>query len=263
MEAFLSYFSACTQEFKALIQGLIASLAPRWRAVNVAERRVIALSLLSTTCFCILLSWRGNKVEKWYIPGEENTPLVSAPIPSGPRVAPPPKKPVYDLNPVRPLPAKFPLNTRMPTRAEAPSSGTLASASFSPETDLVEIFIDSVWWESDNDDASGDTENDHLMHKSLELPFRRLVKMINEENEKSSKGVVLKVQDTYREHGVHHAKSLHKHGRAIDLTTGQTDDLRTPGIPLSKLGKLCWAAGFDWVFYEAKGGHHIHVSQKP
>ena len=48
--------------------------------------------------------------------------------------------------------------------------------------------------------------------------------------------------------------SLHKEGRAIDVTCDQ--------MPLEELAKLCWISGFDWVYYEARKGKgpHIHCS---
>lgn len=152
------------------------------------------------------------------------------------------------LLPVREIPDRFPARHRKPTLREVNASGSLSDASFIADFDLIPVEDDRVWWESDNDEASGDTENDHLMHQAMVLPFRRLVELVHE------RGATLKVQDTYRATGVHHRNSLHKHGRAIDLTA--------EGMSLSELAKCTWASGFDWVFYEApkNGGAHIHAS---
>ncbi|NCD34640.1 MAG: DUF882 domain-containing protein [Spartobacteria bacterium] len=162
----------------------------------------------------------------------------------------PAKPQVIDLSPVRPLPKDFPARHRMPVRREIDVSMAIGSMPFKPSHDLVRVDDDRVWWESDND--TGDTEDDHLMHVAMVVPFRRVLEMVSQHE-----GVTLKVQDSYRAQGIHASKSLHKEGRAIDLTAD--------GMSLSDLAKICWAAGFDWVYYEApkSGGAHIHASVKP
>lgn len=156
-----------------------------------------------------------------------------------------PQPPDY-TQPVRPLPATFRPDTHLPTGREAEVSGSVDLTSFSPGRSLTYIDDDRVWWESDNDKT--DTEDDHTIHRSLEAPLRRLIESV------CARGGVLKVQDTYRPEGIHNTRSLHKEGRAIDLTCEE--------MPLGELAKLCWAAGFDWVYYEAssRGGAHVHCS---
>lgn len=160
--------------------------------------------------------------------------------------SPPPAATEEDiLAPVRPEPDHFRVNTYLPRRREGDTSGSIDLATFSAGRDLVYFDDKRVWWESDND--NGDTEDDHSMHRSVVLPLRRLIELVD------SNGATLKVQDAYRASGVHNPRSLHREGRAIDLTC---DDLG-----LEKLAKLCWAAGFDWVYYESKaGGPHVHAS---
>ena len=150
------------------------------------------------------------------------------------------------FKPVREIPKRFRANDRKPTQREKDASGVLGDAPFSPEFDLVRMEDKRVWWESDHD--TNDTEDDHLFHRAMEEPFRRLVYLVTE------KGATLKVQDVYRAEGVHHKNSLHKEGRGIDLTAKD--------MSLSQLAKLTWASGFDWVFYESPkgGGAHIHAS---
>lgn len=150
--------------------------------------------------------------------------------------------------PLREEPAKFAPNHREPVRREVNASGAIGESMFMADYDLVHVDDPRVWWESDNDDHENDTEDDHLMHRAMEEPFRRLVNLVEQADGR------LKVQDTYRAQGIHHARSLHKEGRAIDLTA--------EGISLSKLAKLTWAAGFDWVLFEAPrgSGSHIHAS---
>ena len=134
----------------------------------------------------------------------------------------------------------------MPARPEASVSGAIADVPFSASRDLIRVEDPRVWWESENDDATGDDEDDHLMHWAMEEPFRRLVELVETE------GGQLKVQDSYRAVKVHGIKSLHKQGRGIDLTAFD--------ISLGRLSALCWAAGFDWVYLEKAGGLHVHAS---
>ena len=156
-------------------------------------------------------------------------------------------EPVPDcVEAIRPEPARFRRNTHMPEANEAVVSGPIKDPGFSPGRDLIYIDDNRVRWESDND--KGDTEDDHTIHKSMEIPLRRLINLVCNE------GGTLKIQDTYRPSGIHNTRSLHKEGRAIDLTA--------KNLSLERLAKLAWAAGFDWVYYETRGGHHIHCSVK-
>ncbi|MEM7396721.1 MAG: hypothetical protein AAF492_30700 [Verrucomicrobiota bacterium] len=151
--------------------------------------------------------------------------------------------------PVREEPKRFRANTTMPKTGEGKASVSIGVYDFDPETDLIHVDDRRVWWESEHD--KNDTEDDHQMHFAMEAPFRRLVELVEKAGGK------LKVQDIYRDSGIHAPRSLHKEGRAIDITSEK--------ISLEKLAKLSWAAGFDWVFYESpkKGGAHIHASVKP
>ena len=117
-------------------------------------------------------------------------------------------------------------------------------------------------------DGETDDEDDHSMHRALEPAFRRLVELVAMSN------ATLRVQEAYRPATIHSAQSLHKEGRALDLTCPDLD----PSVPktnprdgkqvipsqlsLEILAKLCWAAGFDWVYYEVprNSGAHLHVS---
>ena len=157
---------------------------------------------------------------------------------------------IIDLTqPVRDIPKRFPAKSRLPSAGEGATSVSIGSVPFDPDLDLVEVYDDRAWWESEHD--RGDTEDDHLVHTALEIPLRRLIELV------SAEGGVLKVQDSYRDAGIHSSRSLHKQGRAIDLTCDE--------LGLSRLAALTWAAGFDWVYYEApkKGGHHVHASVRP
>ena len=152
-------------------------------------------------------------------------------------------------NPVRKIPDRFPARTRMPATREGTASISIGKVSFLPDRDLIAIRDDRVWWESEHD--VGDTEDDHIVHFAMEEPLRRLIELVTRE------GGTLEVQDTYRKTGIHASTSLHKQGRAVDLTCDE--------LGLERLAALTWAAGFDWVFYEApkKGGHHVHASIRP
>lgn len=162
---------------------------------------------------------------------------------------PPAPEPIDYTQPVREIPKRFRANTHLPSRGEGSSSVSIANTSFEADLDLVRVEDDRVWWESDHD--RGDTEDDHLMHWGIETPMRRVVELVVAE------GGTLEVHDAYRDEGIHASKSLHRQGRALDLTCDE--------LGLERLAKLCWAAGFDWVYYEAPrgGGHHVHVSARP
>ncbi len=88
------------------------------------------------------------------------------------------------------------------------------------------------------------------MHHAIETPLRLLIELVHRE------GGTLEIHDAYRPEGVHNARSLHKEGRALDMTCDE--------LGLERLACLCWAAGFDWVYYEAsaRGGAHVHCSVK-
>lgn len=173
-----------------------------------------------------------------------------------------PEKP--DYSPVRAFPDKFPRKSHMPDIREAEASGSISNSLFSPGRDLVYVDDKRVWWESDND-GEDDSECDHSMHKSAELPFRRLVELVCASN------ATLRVQEAYRPATIHSSLSLHKEGRALDLTCPGLDP-RNPSTDkpsresLEILAKLAWAAGFDWVYYEVPqgtgNGAHIHASVK-
>jgi len=150
--------------------------------------------------------------------------------------------------PVRPEPDHFPRDTHIPPITEGLVSVSIHLPTFLPERDLIRVSDRRVWWESDHD--NGGSEDDHMMYKSMERPLRRLIELV------SRNGGALKVHDIYRPTGTHSVRSLHKEGRAVDVTCDE--------FSLEKLAKLCWAAGFDWVYYEATGGAgaHVHCSVK-
>jgi hypothetical protein len=163
------------------------------------------------------------------------------------------KGPPPDLfNPVRAAPASFPPNSNMPTGKEVNTSGAIHLESFDPQKELVRFDDPRVWFESDQD--THDTEDDHQIHRAVEIPLKRLVNLIEK------KGGKLKVQEAYRAAAVgrkiHLETSLHREGRAVDLTS--------ENMSLGDLAKLCWQAGFDYVLYEvpANGGRHLHCSVK-
>lgn len=148
---------------------------------------------------------------------------------------------------IRPMPEQFPPGTYMPRAGEGATSGSIDLETFSAGRDLVYVDDPRVWWESDHD--KGDYEDDHSMHRSIAGPFSNLVELV------CRRGGTLKVQDAYRSYGVHSRRSLHKEGRALDLTCDE--------MSMEELAKLCWAAGFDWIYNEnGKSGAHIHCSVK-
>jgi hypothetical protein len=148
----------------------------------------------------------------------------------------------------RKAPRRFPKNTHMPSVRESAASGAVDPSRFDPRRDLVRFTDYRVWFESDRD--TNDDEDDHLIHRSVEAPLRRLIDLLQQRKEQ------LRIHDAYRPKGVHSIRSLHREGRALDLTSEK--------MSLAELAKLCWVAGFDWVYYEAgKGGEHVHVSVKP
>lgn len=150
---------------------------------------------------------------------------------------------------LRPAPKTFPRNTYMPDQREGVASGSIHMPTFSAGRDLMYIDDERVWWESDHD-GEHDDECDHTIHFMLEAPLKRLIEMV------AARDARLKVQDAFRPTGIHNPRSLHREGRAIDLTS--------EGMSLEELAKLCWQAGFDWVYFECPsgGGDHIHASVK-
>ena len=212
-----------------------------------AERAVLLASLVLTLATAVLFSRMigGTRLETIVPP--DYSPHADRP----PQDEAAPRRSAWkrpDLTrPVRPIPSTFRINSTMPAIGEGAASGSIEQFTFVPERDLIRVEDPRVWWESDNDDRTGDTEDDHLMHWALEEPFRRLVELIRQKSTGR-----LKVQDIYRAEGVHGVRSLHKQGRAIDMTGD--------GIALSEVAKLAYAAGFDWVYYETRGGAHIHAS---
>ena len=182
------------------------------------------------------------------------------------RPAPRPAKPAGpDLfSPVREAPAEFSRNARLPGPAERDASGAVDLDAFSAGRDLVYVADARCWWESDNDASENDVECDHTMHAAAEIPFRRLVNLVAAAEGTNSQ---LRVQEAYRPSGVHAARSLHGEGRAIDVTLGRPGAKESyrgaeGRAALERLAKLCWQAGFDWVYYEHGGGTgpHVHAS---
>ncbi len=173
--------------------------------------------------------------------------------PAAPETEPPGTEPTPDLHrPVRDAPAAFPPDSNLPRGKEIYASGPIDLKTFDPRRDLVRFEDPRVWFESDHDGHTDD-EDDHLIHRAMEVPLRRLVNLLEKKNGK------LKVQDAFRhadKNRIHMARSLHCEGRAIDLT-GE-------GVTLSDLAKLCWQAGFDFVLYEVprSSGVHLHGSVK-
>ena len=165
------------------------------------------------------------------------------------------------MNPVRPAPEKVKRDSYFPAIRESEASGAIVNSEFSAGRDLVFVDDDRVWWESDNDGETDD-ECDHSMHVAMEIPFRRLANLV------VAAGWQLRVQEAYRATGTHASKSLHKHGRALDLTVDTLGDVKLTHFEkiaaYEALAKMAWQAGFDWVYYEnsAGGGPHIHASVK-
>ena len=155
-------------------------------------------------------------------------------------------------NPVREAPASFPVDSNLPRGREIYASGPIDLATFNPTNDLLRFEDTRVWFESDS--KQNPEEDDHLIHRAMEVPLKRLVNLLEK------KGGKLKVHDAYRpaeKNKIHLANSLHCEGRAIDLT-GE-------GISQNELAKLAWQAGFDFVLYEKPGrggGEHLHCSVK-
>ncbi len=164
-----------------------------------------------------------------------------------------PPAPPPDLhNPVRAAPAAFPPDSNLPRGKEVYASGPIDLEHFNPANELVRFEDKRVWFESDQEHHN-DTEDDHLIHRAVEVPLKRLVNLLEK------KGGKLKVQEAYRaadNNTIHLASSLHCEGRAVDLTCEK--------VGLGELAKLAWQSGFDFVLYEKprKSGIHLHCSVK-
>jgi hypothetical protein len=163
---------------------------------------------------------------------------------------PPPPPP--DLhNPVRAAPASFPPDSNLPRGKEIFASGPIDLDHFNPTNELVRFEDKRVWFESDYDKVPD--EDDHMIHRALEVPLKRLVNLVEK------KRGTLKIHEAYRaaeKNKIHLTTSLHCEGRALDLTSET--------MSLTELAKLAWQAGFDFVLYEKprKSGVHLHCSVK-
>ncbi len=204
------------------------------------KRTILIASLAGAAALAILLIVRGCSGKA---PGE--------PSPGKKAMQQKTERAVPDLkNPVRQAVRPFGRNSSLPLGRESLNAGAIDLATFNPVNDLIHFDDPRVWFESDHD--SGDeTDNDHLLHRAMEWPLRRLVNLVER------KGGKLKIQDTYRSadtNRIHMERSLHCEGRAIDLTS--------ENLSLGELAALCWQAGFDYVLYEApkRSGEHIHAS---
>jgi hypothetical protein len=212
--------------------------------------------------FCISIIIGSCQNEKPVATDEEKKPEKPVAVKSN-TTAKPKSNGVDLVNPVRPALEKFPRNSKMPNVKERDVCGEIVNGKFSAGRDLVYITDSRVWWESDYD-GENDDECDHSMHRAMEIPFRRLVNLVESQTKWQ-----LRVQETYRPDGVHSQKSLHKEGRALDVTLGYKngEKLKTAEemyAAYETLCKLAWQAGFDWVFYEygSGTGPHVHASVK-
>lgn len=229
-----------TLDEMARLLGVLSETAVRaFRPRDMEARRILFYGSLPA----LLVALAAYSLAALYQP-----PIETFLAPDAPREDAP--MPEADLHkPVRDEPRRFRAGAYRPAIREGHASISIRDVAFLPEIDLVHVDDDRVWWESDHD--TDDTEDDHLMHRAMEEPLRRLIELVHRE------GGVLKVQDAYRAEGVHARYSLHKQGRAVDLTCDE--------LGLEKLAKLCWAAGFDWVYNEnpKRGGAHVHASVRP
>jgi len=199
------------------------------------------LAVIGVTVFVVVA---GLATALWVRPGR----LLRRHAQNGAAVRYPPPS---DFDPLAyaapdPVPEVGP-RTHYPPRKELLVSGANDPQLFDPDLDLIEYHDPTIWWESDND-TDGDTEDDHQMHRDLLPPLLRLSALVLHEQ------ALLKVQDSYRPTGIHNPQSLHREGRAIDLTAD--------GMTLGRLARLAVQAGFDWVYYESprSGGAHVHGS---
>ena len=206
------------------------SMIRHWTALTPSFRYLV-MGCASAILLCLVLL-----LTRRYEP-----PEVVEPEPPAAEVT------VDPLAPVRAVPERFPRGTYKPAMRESEASGSVDLGSFSAGRDLIYFDDKRVWWESDND--TGDTEDDHSIHRSVEWPLRRLIEMVCERDG------ILEFHEAYRPTGIHNPRSLHQEGRAIDVTCDE--------MTLEQLAGLCYAAGFDWVLYEkGRGGNgdHIHCS---
>ena len=219
---------------------------------------VIGMHLAVLLCVTVFGSCSCRHADKSEAPEQEETAAETRADPG---------KPEEKIVQIRPFPAKFQRRSSMPDMKESEACGAISNSVFSPGRDLVYVDDPRVWWESDFDGETDD-EDDHSMHYAIVPAFRRLVELVAMSN------ATLRVQEAYRPTSIHSSLSLHKEGRALDLTCPDLDPAMPKASPrdgtqvlpsalsLEILAKLCWAAGFDWVYYEVpkSSGAHLHVS---
>jgi len=175
---------------------------------------------------------------------QQSLPARSSPPPAVNHL--PPALPVDQ--PIRPAPARFLPDTTHPDGKEFVVCGPIDLATFSSGRDLIYFDDPRVWFASDH--AGNHEDDDHTIHRSLEESLRRLVELA------ARRHAHIKIHGAYRPIGIHLIRSLHREGRAVDLTSEE--------LSLEDLAKLCWQSGFDWVYYEStvKTGAHVHASVK-
>ena len=166
----------------------------------------ILLAVLGVHLFILLFFFFSGSCSCRRVDDSASSAASPSPPPAEPEK---PEPPVYQ---VRPFPEKFPRRSCMPDVKESEASGAISNSTFSPGRDLVYVDDPRVWWESDFDGETDD-EDDHSMHRALEPAFRRLVELVAMSN------ATLRVQEAYRPATIHSAQSLHKEGRALDLTS--------------------------------------------
>lgn len=183
--------------------------------------------------------------------GKAKAPAGAGRAPMKTEYKKPPAPPPDLHNPVRSAPAAFPPDSNLPRGKEIFASGPIDLQTFNSTNDLVCFEDARVWFESDHD--TGDDEDDHMIHRAVEVPLKRLVNLMEKRR------ATLKIYEAFRlaeKNKIHLATSLHCEGRAVDLTSDTMN--------LTELAKLAWQSGFDFVLYEKprKSGVHVHCSMK-
>jgi hypothetical protein len=149
----------------------------------------------------------------------------------------------YETSDVAGAAADLELGDKVPNQSETTAVGAITGTILkgTPAFDALET--------NENADIVFKNEDDKRMTKGLKAKLDSLATAVKTEWPERK----LRVTEAWSDSSVHAAQSLHREGRAADLTADDKDQLK-----LGRLARLAVDSGFGWVFYE--DDKHVHAS---